>query len=89
MFFYVIHLNIRSIRNKIEDLYTIVHEIDIVCFSETHLDNNGTNEQINLEGFSQIIRKDRNCYRGGIAIYLSNSIQARRRFRTYYVFRCR
>ena len=54
--FDIIHLNIWSIRNKIENLYTIVHEIDIVCFSETHLDNNGTNEQINLEGFNQIIR---------------------------------
>ena len=75
----IIHLNIRSIRNKIEDLYKIVNEFDIVCFSETHLDNNVTNEQINKEGFSQIIRKDRNWYGGGIAINLSNSIQARRR----------
>ena len=58
----IIHLNIRSIRNKIEDLYKIVNEFDIVCFSETHLDNNVTNEQINKEGFSQIIRKDRNWY---------------------------
>ena len=56
-----------------------MHDFDIVCFSETHLDNNITNEQINIEGFSQIIRKDRNCYGGGIAIYLSNSIQVRRR----------
>ena len=47
----IIHLNIRSIRNKIEDLYTIVHDFDIVCFSETHLDNNDTNEQNKYRGF--------------------------------------
>ena len=57
------------------DLYTIVHDFDKVCFSETHLDNNVTNEQINIEGFSQIIRKDRNCYGGGIAI-LSKHVAA-------------
>ena len=28
----IIHLNIRSIRNKIKDLYTIVLEFDIACF---------------------------------------------------------
>ena len=28
----IIHLNIRSIRNKIKDLYTIVLELDIACF---------------------------------------------------------
>ena len=55
-----------------------MHEFDIVCFYEKHLDYNVTNEQINIAGFSQIICKDRNCYGDGIAIYLSNSIQARR-----------
>ena len=55
-----------------------MHEFDIVCFYEKHLDYNVTNEQINIEGFSKIICKDRNCYGDGIAIYLSNSIQARR-----------
>ena len=28
----IIHLNVRSIRNKIKDLYTIVLEFDIACF---------------------------------------------------------
>ena len=37
-------------------------------FSETHLDNNVTDEQINMEGLCQIIRKNRDCCGGGIAI---------------------
>ena len=44
-----------------------MQEFDIACFSETHLDNNVSNEQKNIEGFSQIIRKDRNFYGGDIA----------------------
>ena len=37
-------------------------------FSETNLDDNVTDEQINKEGLCQIIRKKRDCFRGGIAI---------------------
>ena len=33
----IIHLNIRSIRNKIKDLYTIVLEFDIACFFLKHM----------------------------------------------------
>jgi exonuclease III len=75
----IFHLNVRSIRNKIDDLYAIVHEFDIVCFTETHLDKNVTDDQIKIDGFNCIFRKDRNCYGGGVLIYLSNPIQAIRR----------
>ena len=33
----ILHLNIRSLRNKIEDIASIVEDFDIVCFTETHL----------------------------------------------------
>jgi hypothetical protein len=75
----IFHLNVRSIRNKIDDLYAIVHEFDIVCFTETHLDKNVTDDQIKIDGFNCIFRKDRNCYGGGVLIYLSSPIQAIRR----------
>lgn len=39
----ILHLNIRSIRNKVANLNTIVHDFDILCFTETHLDRNVTN----------------------------------------------
>lgn len=56
----ILHLNIRSIRNKVAHLNTIVHDFDILCFTETHLDCNVTNENLILDGFKTIYRKDRN-----------------------------
>ena len=42
----IFHLNIRSLRNKIDSLNAIVSEYDIVCFTETHLDNKIANDDI-------------------------------------------
>lgn len=75
----ILHLNIRSIRNKVAHLNTIVHDFDILCFTETHLDCNVTNESIMLDGFKIIYRKDRNCFGGGVMIYLSDLLRAIRR----------
>ena len=36
----ILHLNVRSIRNKIENLLFLTSEFDILCFTETHLDAN-------------------------------------------------
>ena len=40
----ILHLNIRSIRNKLEDLEALVYGLDslpaIICLTETHLENN-------------------------------------------------
>ena len=32
----IIHLNIRSIRNKVDLLLYLVQDSDILCFTETH-----------------------------------------------------
>lgn len=37
---FIMHLNIRSIRNKIESIQDNFVDFDILCFSETHLDVN-------------------------------------------------
>ena len=76
----IIHLNIRSIRNKIAFLNTFVHDFDILCFTETHLDNAISNEVLILDGFNCILRKDRNSFGGGVMIYMSNMLRANRRF---------
>ena len=47
-------------------------------YRNTHLDISVSNDNLLLEGFNNIIRKDRNCFGGGI-IYLSNNIRAIRR----------
>ena len=36
----IFHLNIRSLRNKISYLSDLTEEYDIICVSETHLDEN-------------------------------------------------
>ena len=75
----IFHLNIRSLRNKIDSLNAIVSEFAIVCFTETHLDNKIANDDISLDGFSSIFRKDRNAYGGGVIIYSSNNVRVSRR----------
>lgn len=35
---HVLHLNIQSIRKKIDSLMYLLHDFDILCFTETHLE---------------------------------------------------
>lgn len=56
-----------------------MHDFDIACFTETHLDDNILDEQLELDGFNSIYRKDRNSFGGGVLIYLSNAVRASRR----------
>lgn len=74
----IIHLNIRSIRHKLHLLNTFLHDFDIACFTKTHLDDKILDEEVKLDGFNSIYRKDRNSFGGGVMIYLSNAIPARR-----------
>ena len=77
----IFHLNIRSIRNK---LYDILHllEYDILCFSETHLDDSVSNAVLEIPGYN-IIRKDRTGIGiglgGGIILYYKDCIKIDRK----------
>ena len=42
----IFHLNIRSMRNKIDYIDSICHESDISCLTETHLDDRIINNDI-------------------------------------------
>ena len=75
----ILHLNIRSIRHKLDHLNSFIHDFDNLCLTETHLDISVSNDNLLFEGFNNIIRKDRNCFGDGIMIYLSNHIRAIRR----------
>ncbi len=71
----ILHHNIRSLRNKIDDIVSIVDEYDIVCFTETHLDHTITNDNIVLPGFNPVpFRLDRNSRGGGIILYYKDHI---------------
>ena len=49
----IIHLNTRSIRNKLEFLPNLVKSFQIACFTETHLDADVSSRNLILEGFDE------------------------------------
>jgi hypothetical protein len=69
--FGIFHLNIRSLRNKTDFVIDLVDEYQILCFTETHLDENYPNNKLLIPGFSEPYRLDRNMFGGGVAIYVS------------------
>jgi hypothetical protein len=62
----IYHGNIRSLRNKINYITNLIEEFDIVFFTETHLNNQITDDDIAISGFDVPFRKDRNSHGGGI-----------------------
>lgn len=75
----IIHLNTRSIRNKIEYLSNLVESCQIACFSETHLDTDIDSNNLKFDGFDEPIRKDRNRNGGGIMVFMSSQLKYSRR----------
>ena len=62
----VLVLNARSIRNKVSDLHALLltDSFDIIAMTETWLDQNYLDCELQLEGYN-LYRKDRNSRRGG------------------------
>lgn len=52
----IFHLNIRSIRHKIQSLKTFVSEFDILSLAKTHLDTNVCDNDILLNGYDTFFR---------------------------------
>lgn len=75
----IFHLNTRCIRYKIEYINDLVDNFHILCFSETHLDNNIDSESIQLHGFDLPIRRDRSHNSGGVMIFMSSLLKYTRR----------
>ncbi|XP_071133192.1 uncharacterized protein [Mytilus edulis] len=70
----ICNLNIRSIRNKLEFLNNFTDEFDVLAVTETHLDPSVSEDQLKLDSFNNIIRKDRNNFGGGLMIYVKDDI---------------
>ena len=68
-------LNWRAPRGKIDDIIALVehHSLDILCITETHLHKNVDNSEISIDNFT-LVRRDRNCHGGGVAIYAHQSL---------------
>lgn len=71
--------NIRSIRNKLSFIQDNWLDFDVLCFTESHLDNSITDETIQLENFTTAYRKDGTCHSGGILIYISDHLISTRK----------
>jgi len=77
----IIHLNARSVRNKLSYLEDIASESSIICVTESHLDTNIADNDIIIDGFSdQISRKDSHCFGGGVLVYSSQDIYVKPRY---------
>ena len=75
----IAHLNIRSIRNKLDYIRDNFLDFDILCFSETHLDDLVPLELLKLENFDEPYRKDRTNHGGGVLMYLNSCLAHKRR----------
>ena len=76
------HLNIRSLRNKIDIVEAELNENDIVCLTETHLTPDLSDTELLIPNcFENFHRLDRKTGPGGGAlIYYKNNIVVKRRY---------
>ena len=72
----IFHLNIRSLLYKLDQVKLMLMQanIDIMCITETWLNNNISNHELTIQGY-KLVRKDRTTKRGGgIIAYIRNDI---------------
>lgn len=69
------HLNICSLRNKVEEITTLCQSenIHILALTETHLDDSFDNSVVAVDGYN-LYRRDRDKHGGGVALYIKDSI---------------
>lgn len=78
----ICHINVQSLSarsfSKFEELKLTFTQskADIICFTETWLDNSIADSMICIEGY-QLIRNDRNRRGGGICVYFRKGLQCR------------
>ena len=70
----IVHLNVRSLLPKIDQLSVEFQHFDIIALTETFLDNSIPNENISIPGYQEPFRQDRNRHGGGVAIYCRNGL---------------
>lgn len=77
----ILHLNVQSLAPKIDLIQAEYSDFDILAFSETWLNNNHTDESIEILNYQHPFRRDRGPHKvgGGIIVYVKNDIHARKR----------
>ena len=74
------HINIRSLsRVKLLAIKTsLIEDYDIITLSETFLHQGIGSDLFSINGFHDILRKDRDGHGGGVAIYIKDNIAYKR-----------
>ena len=76
----IAHLNINGLRNKVDLINAELSDYDIICVSETKLNDIVDTKKLEIEGFHQPIRRDRQFNNGGgLIVYIKNNICYQRR----------
>ena len=71
----ILHLNIRSIRNKLKYIFETLSDNDNLCFTESHLDERVTDTHVLSECSKfNIYRRDVTAHSGEIVVYVSNGL---------------
>ena len=67
----ILHQNIRGIPNKLEYIRDNYLDLDILCFTETKLNFNISDNNLELDGFQYMFRKDVTSQSSGCLSYVS------------------
>ena len=73
----VAHINIRSIRNKIEEVKLLLHicRFDILAITETHLNHKISDNQLQINNYKMVRRdRSRGTVGGGCLVYVANRL---------------
>ena len=71
----LLHCNIRSIRNKLNFIREEFLDCNVLCFTETHLNESITQENLFLsDSLDEPYSKDRTNHGGGILVYLNKDL---------------
>ena len=74
----ILHLNIKSIRQKIDFIKDSLLDYNILCFTTSHLNEDVLTDSILLDIFSVTYRKDRSNRGGGVLVYINNKLFSER-----------
>ena len=79
---FVVNLNVNSVRNKTDLIYTELGDHDIICITESKLNNSVNSEDICIDNYLNHapFRRYREYDRGGgIILYIKNNLLVKRR----------
>jgi hypothetical protein len=80
----ICHINARSLTAEgrldlIEQFLGLEIEYDVICITETHLDNNVKSSDLKINSYQELIRRDRNRMGGGVAVYVREGLVVKHR----------